>query len=70
MESIFALVPSSMMGNRVGEIVSQDVARDGDGVLAGARARHRLFDRIDRRLDGDVQSGEVVIGGGTRSPWR
>lgn len=51
-------------GEEVGEVVTQDVARDGDRVLAGADPVDGQPARLDRAHDADVQAVGVVVAEG------
>ena len=49
-------------GEEVGEVVAQDVAGYGDGVLAGPAAGDGGLHGIERGQDADVKAGGVVFG--------
>ena len=46
---------------QVGEVVTQHVAGDGDGVLPCLYSLQRITDGFDRRHDPDLQAGGIVI---------
>ena len=70
MESILALVPSFEDREEIGEVVAQDVAGDGDGVLAFLDPLEGELAGFGGRQDADVEAGGVVVLRGRFSPWR
>ena len=56
MDSIFALVPSSKIGNQVGQVVAQDVTGYGDGVFAVFRRPKLNLAASSGGEDADVEA--------------